>query len=84
VYASTNAYYIQPCVTEALVSIAASGAWGPVDSHNGAIYVILVRAGYSPPSLAGSLPAVDGVNVLAVAGPSGTLSGCDVARCAAQ
>jgi hypothetical protein len=84
VYALTNAYYIQPCVTEPITPIALDGTWGPVDSHNGAIYAILVKAGYSPPTLTGSLPPVDGVNVLAVTGPVGTIAGCDVARCPAQ
>ena len=44
VYASTNGYYIQPCVTEPMVSIAASGTMGAGGLDNGAIYVILVRA----------------------------------------
>jgi uncharacterized protein (TIGR03437 family) len=84
VYALTNAYYIQPCITEPITPIAPDGTWGPVDSHNGAIYAILIQAGYSPPVLTGSLPAVDGVNVLAVTGPVGAIAGCDVARCPAR
>jgi uncharacterized protein (TIGR03437 family) len=84
VYALTNAYYIQPCITEPLTAIASDGTWGPIDSHNGAIYAILVQANYSPPTLTGALPAVDGVKVLAVTGPVGTISGCDVSRCPAR
>jgi len=83
-YAKTDYYYIQPCVTEPLTTIAPDGTWGPIDSHNGSIYAVLVRAGYSPPNITTTLPTVDGVNVLAITGPVGTVGGCDVARCPAQ
>jgi len=84
VWAYTNQYYIQPCDTERTQAIRSDSKWGPVDSHNGQIWVQLVRAGYTPPASAGALPAKDGVNVLATSGPVGTLTGCDVARCPAQ
>ena len=84
VYAHTNFYYIQPCITEPTARIAPDGTWGPIDSHNGDIYALLVRESYSPPVLTASLPAVDGVSVLATTGPIGTISGSDVVRCLAQ
>jgi hypothetical protein len=83
-YAQTNQFYIQPCDTEPLNPIASNGTWGPLDSHSGTIYVLVVRSGYNPPPATSFLPAVDGVNVLAMIGPVGTLSGCDVSRCPAQ
>jgi len=84
-YALTNQYYVQPCTTQTLSPIASTGAWGPIPSHGGAIYVLLVSAAYNPPAILQSLPPVDGVNVFAVTGPVGTLaSTCDVAACPAQ
>ncbi len=85
VYAFTNQYYVQPCTTtQVLNPISPTGSWGPIASHSGTIYVLLVSGSYSPPAVTLSLPAVDGVNVFAVSGPSGTLIGCDVASCPAQ
>ena len=84
VYARTNRFYLQPCVTEPLSPISPAGSWGPVDSHNGQIWVLLVRDGYAPPAITNALPSVDGRNVFAVTGPVGTLAGCDVGRCPAR
>lgn len=84
IYAYTNMYYIQPCDTEPIQSISPNGTWGPIDSHNGSIYVLLVSPDYSPALTLTTLPGVDGVNVLATTGPVGTISGCDVSRCPAQ
>ena len=84
VWARTNQFYIQPCATEKAQAIRADATWGPVDSHSGEIWVQLVREGYLPPDTTGALPGVDSTNVLAVSGPVGTVSGCDVARCPAQ
>lgn len=84
VWARTNMFYIQPCDTEGTQTIRNNRSWGPIDSHDGEIWVMLVRNGYLPPATASTLPAVDGVNVLAVRGPVGSLGGCDVARCPAR
>ncbi len=84
VYAQTNQYYLQPCVTEPLQSIQNDGSWGPVDLHNGTVWIMLVKSTYTPPAGTGALPAVDGTNVLAISGAIGTVSGCDVARCPAR
>ena len=84
IYAYTNMYYIQPCDTEPLQPIATDGSWGPIDSHSGTMYALLVVASYNPATILTSLPPVDGINVLAETGPIGVLSGCDVARCPAQ
>jgi hypothetical protein len=84
-YALTNQYYVQPCTTQTLSPITSTGGWGPIPSHGGTIYVLLVSAAYNPPAILQSLPPVDGVNVFAVTGPVGTLaSSCDVAACPAQ
>jgi len=83
-YARTNLFYIQPCTNERTHPVAPDGTWGPIDSHNGDIYALLVRKGFNPPAVTSTLPRVDGVNVLAVTGPSGTIRGCDVARCPAR
>ena len=85
VYALTNQYYIQPCYPgTVLFQVDQSGNFGPIASHSGSIYVLLVSPNYVPPGTTGTLPAVDHVNVFAVSGPVGTLSGCDVAACPAQ
>jgi uncharacterized protein (TIGR03437 family) len=84
VYAFTNQYYVQPCTTQVLNPIDLHGSWGPVPSHNGAIYVLLAGPSYSPPDTTSSLPPVDGINVFTSTGPVGTLSGCDVAACPAE
>jgi uncharacterized protein (TIGR03437 family) len=84
VWARTNMFYIQPCDTERTQTIRADRTWGPIDSHSGEIWVLLVRNGYVPSPTTSSLPAVDGVNVFAIVGPVGTLNGCDVARCPAR
>jgi hypothetical protein len=84
VYALTNQYYIQPCTTQPLNAINPDGSFGPIPSHNGTIYVLLTSATYNPPAVTLSLPVVDGVNVLSVTGPIGTVNGCDVASCPAQ
>jgi hypothetical protein len=84
VFAQTNEFYIQPCATTPLTAITPNGTWGPINSHNGTIFALLVSASYSPPSATPSLPAVDGVNVFAVTGPSGTISGSNVVACPSQ
>lgn len=84
VYAATNQYWIQPCDTERTQSIQANGDFGPIDSHSGDIYLLVVRNGYVPPAATGSLPAVDGRDVFASSGRVGTLGNCDVARCPAH
>ena len=83
-YAYTNAYYVQPCITTPISAINPNGTFGPIQTHNGTIYVLLVSASYAPPSLTGSLPSVDGVNVLAATGSVGTVTGADVSACPAQ
>jgi hypothetical protein len=80
VYAYTDKFYVQPCTFDYLTAIANS-IWGPVPSHNGRIYALLVAAGYRAPLATGSLPAVDNTNVFAVTGPAGAIEGCDVAMC---
>jgi hypothetical protein len=84
VYAYTNQYYVQACDFDPPATINNDGTWGPIESHNGTIYALLVRKGYVPAAILGSLPVPDGVNVFAVTGPAGTLSGCDVSRCPAR
>ena len=84
VYAYANQYYVQSCDTDPPSAIAGSGSWGPIDSHNGTIYAVLVRHGYQPGAVLQSLPVIDGLNVFAVSPAAGTLSSCDVARCPAQ
>ncbi len=83
IWAKTDKFYIQPCVTEKTHSIRQDGSWGPIDSHSGEVWVQLVKKGYVPPDSTPSLPRVDGVNVLATHGPVGSLANCDVARCPA-
>ena len=78
-------YYIQPCSFEPTQALRADRTFGPIDSHVGEIYVLLVAAGYAPPLATTTLPTVDGLNVLDVKGPVGSVSaGCNVARCPAQ
>jgi uncharacterized protein (TIGR03437 family) len=84
IYALTNQYYVQPCTTQVLNPINPDGSWGPVSSHSGTIYVLLVSSSYSPPATTLFLPSVDGVNVFAMTGPVGTLVSCDVSACPAQ
>ncbi len=81
VYAQTNEYYVQPCVSAPLTPISSSATWS-TPSHSGIIYALLVAPSYkSPPAMTTSLPAVDGVNVLAETPSAGTLNGCYVAAC---
>jgi exo-beta-1,3-glucanase (GH17 family) len=84
VWSKTDNFYIQPCLTEAVQSIRGDGGFGPIDLHNGDVYLQLVSATFTPSSPASGLPPVDGVNVFFTAGPVGTASGCDVARCPAR
>lgn len=84
VYAQTGLFYVQPCDNEPKQTIAADYTWGPIDSHSGGIYALLVRNDYIAPITLTELPAPDGRLVLARTGLIGTLIGCDVARCTAQ
>lgn len=72
VYAYTNSYYVQP-LTGTTITVAGDSTW-IAPANAGQISVLLVRQGYSAPDTASTLPAIDGVNVLAMATPSVTTS----------
>jgi len=63
VFSYTNMYYVQP-LTGCTVIVNQDGSW-VCPSHAGTIHAVLVKSGYSLNSTYSSLPAVDGVNVLA-------------------
>ncbi len=68
VYSYTNEYYIQP-LTGTTINISSDSTWiAPASA--GQISALLVSQGYSAPATTPTLPAVDGVNVFAVAMPS--------------
>jgi len=64
--------------------IRQDGNWGPIDLHNGDVYVLLTREGYTPPTTADSLPAVDQRDVFDIIGPVGVALQCDIPRCPAR
>ena len=68
VYSYTNQYYIQP-LTSTTINISSSSTW-IAPANAGQITALLVLQGYSAPATTTTLPAVDGVNVFAVATPS--------------
>jgi len=72
VYAYTNMYYIQP-LTGTTITVAGDSTW-IAPANAGQISVLLVRQGYSAPDTTATLPAIDGVNVLAMATPTVTAS----------
>jgi hypothetical protein len=65
VYSFTNDYYIQP-LTSTTIDVSAGDTWiAPVNA--GTISALLIRQGYSVPDTTSTLPAVDGINVIAAA-----------------
>lgn len=65
VYSFTNAYYIQP-LTSTTINISSNSTW-IAPANPGQISALLIRQGYSVPDTTATLPAVDNVNVFAVA-----------------
>jgi len=65
VYSLTNQYYIQP-LTSTTIDVSSSATW-IAPANPGQISALLVRQGYSAPDITSTLPAVDGVNVFAIA-----------------
>lgn len=84
VWARTNQFYIQPCDLERTQLVRADGTFGPIDLHNGDVFLQLVNSSYTPPATTGTLPQVDNANVFVTVGPVGVASGCNVARCPAR
>jgi uncharacterized repeat protein (TIGR03803 family) len=73
VYSYTNEYYVQP-LTSTTINISSGSTWiAPASA--GQISALLVAEGYSAPDTTTSLPAVDGVNVFAVATAGASPSG---------
>ena len=68
VYSYTNQYYIQP-LTSTTINISSDSTW-IAPANAGQITALLVLQGYSAPATTTTLPAVDGVNVFALATPS--------------
>jgi virginiamycin B lyase len=71
VYAYTNAYYVQP-LTSTTININGESEW-IAPANAGQISALLVAQGYAAPATASKLPAVDGVNVFAVANAPGNV-----------
>lgn len=67
VYSYTNQYYIQP-LTGTNINISSDSSW-IAPANAGQITALLVAQSYSAPDTATTLPAVDGVNVFAIATP---------------
>ena len=65
VYSFTNTYYIQP-LTSTTINIASDSTW-IAPANAGQVVALLVRQGYAAPDTTSTLPAIDGVNVLAMA-----------------
>lgn len=65
VYSYTNEYYIQP-LTGTTIDVSSSSTW-IAPAQTGTVTAVLVRSGYTLPDTIITLPAVDGVNVLAIA-----------------
>jgi exo-beta-1,3-glucanase (GH17 family) len=84
VYAVTDRGYLQPCgLSEQRQSIEESGLLGPIDTHSGSIFVMLVSPSYNPPAIVDGLPQVDGISIFARSQSVSAIN-CDVARCRAQ
>ncbi len=66
VYSYTNNYYVQP-LTSTTINIAGDLTW-TAPANPGNITELLVKQGYSLPDTTSSLPAIDSVNVFAMAG----------------
>jgi virginiamycin B lyase len=64
-YSYTNAYYIQP-LTSTTININGDSTW-IAPANAGQITALLVAQGYAAPDTTTTLPAIDGVNVFAVA-----------------
>jgi hypothetical protein len=56
VYAYTNEYYIQPCDVGHFIPVNANRTWGPIRSHDGNIFALLVARAFNPELITSSLP----------------------------
>jgi virginiamycin B lyase len=70
-YANTTTNFIQP-LTSTTININGESEW-IAPANAGQVTALLVAQGYNAPATTSTLPAVDGVNVFAVANASGNI-----------